>query len=484
MTLSTVAPAPCDGGIATACTPVATSHPSAALAATVLGSGMAFIDGSVVNVALPTIQRGLFAPDSMLPWIINVYLLPLGALILLGGAAGDRYGRRRLFLAGLALFTAATIVCAAAPALSVLLVGRALQGVGAALLLPNSLAILGAAFEGEARGQAIGTWAAAGAMAGALGPLVGGWLIDGVGWRAIFLINLPIAGVAGYLAVVYLEDSTDSNRVALDWLGAVTVTTALVAITWALTAAGDNQPHAWGTWMLGIGGFALLLLFVAVEATRGDRALMPLALFANRTFSGLTLLTFFLYASLGGLMVLLPFFMIRVGGYSAIQAGAALLPLPVVIGLGSRFMGRFAGRRGGRWPLTLGSVIVSLGFLLYLRVGAPMSYWLHILPPTLVIAVGMGICVAPLTTAVMSSVDIRHAGAASGFNSAVARVAGLIATALLGSVFVLQGSAQAFAAGFRDAALVASASALAAAASAFFLMRTPIPNREHIQRSR
>lgn len=471
--MSTVSPAPCDGGIATAFKPVATSHPSAALAATVLGSGMAFIDGSVVNVALPTIQRGLSAPDSMLPWIINVYLLPLGALILLGGGAGDRYGRRRLFLAGLALFTVATIVCAAAPSISVLLSGRALQGVGAALLLPNSLAILGAAFEGEARGQAIGTWAAAGAMAGALGPLVGGWLIDGVGWRAIFLLNLPLAAAAGYLAVVYLEDSTQSSKTSLDWLGAVIATIALVAITWALTAAVVTAAHARESWVLGIGGFALLVLFVLVEARRGDRAIMPLALFADRTFSGLTLLTFFLYASLGGLMVLLPFLMIRVGGYSAVQAGAAILPLPIMIGLGSRFMGRVAGRRGGRWPLAIGSVIVSLGFLLYLRTGAPLNYWRDILPPTLVIAIGMGICVAPLTTAVMSSVDIRHVGAASGFNSAVARVAGLIATALLGSVFVMQGAAQAFVAGFHDAALVASASALAAAASAFFLMRTP-----------
>jgi len=446
---------------------------------------MAFIDGSVVNVALPTIQRGLSAPDALLPWIINVYLLPLGALILLGGGAGDRYGRRRLFLAGLALFTIATIACAAAPTFSVLLVGRALQGIGAALLLPNSLAILGAAFEGEARGQAIGTWAAAGAMAGALGPLIGGWLIDGVGWRAIFLLNLPIAAVAAYLAAVYLEDSRQNGKTSLDWLGAVIATIALVAITWALTDAVVSDGHARQNWMLGIGGLALLVLFVIVEGRRGDRAIMPVALFANRAFSGLTLLTFFLYASLGGLMVLLPFLMIRVGGYTAVQAGAAILPLPIVIGLGSRFMGRVAGRYGGRWPLTIGSVIVSLGFFLYLDAGAPANYWRDILPPTLTIAIGMGICVAPLTTAVMSSVDIRHIGAASGFNSAVARIAGLIATALLGSVFVLQGSPEAFAAGFHDAALVASASALAAAASAFFLMRTPrSAKQEDVHRNR
>ena len=246
---------------------------------------------------------------------------------------------------------------------------------------------------------------------------------------------------------------------------------ALAAIITALTTAVVATAHARETWILAVAGVSLLLLFVLIEASRGDRAIMPLTLFANRVFSGLTLLTFFLYASFSGLMVLLPFVMIRLGGHSAVAVGAGLLPLPIVIGLGSRFMGRFAARHGARFPLTIGTLIVALGFFLYSRAAAPPDYWRDILPPTLAVALGMGICVAPLTTAVMASVDSRHVGAASGFNSAVARVAGAVATALLGFVFVLQDSAQALAAGFRGAALVGSAMAIAAAAAAFFLMR-------------
>ncbi|MDB6163897.1 MAG: transporter [Xanthomonadaceae bacterium] len=478
--MTTVSPGPCDRGIAGAAKSVATSHPVATLAATMLGSSVAFIDGSVVNVALPTIQQGLDAPDRMLPWVINAYLLPLGALILLGGGSGDGFGRRRLFLVGLAIFTIATIGCAAAPGLAWLLAGRALQGIGAALLLPNSLALLGGAFEGEARGQAIGTWAAAGAMAGALGPLIGGWLTDAVGWRSIFLLNLPIAAGAGYLAYAYVQESEVSSRSSLDWIGASVATVGLFALTWALTMISAANSNAGVQWLVGIAGVALLAVFVVIEARRREHAIMPLTLFSNRSFSGLTLLTLFLYASFGGLTVLLPFFMIRIGGYSATAAGAAMLPLPIMIGLGSRVMGRLAGRHGGRWPLTIGALVVALGFLLYLRVGTTVDYWRDILPPTLVVALGMGMSVAPLTTSVMSSVDDVHVGTASGFNSAVARVAGLIAVAMLGYVFARQGLPQAFVAGFRSAVLVGAGLAIGAAASAFFLIRAPntLPSAE------
>ncbi len=468
--MNTASPAPGDSGSAAAALPASTRYPAATLAATVLGSSVAFIDGSVVNVALAAIGRDLAEPSAVLSWVVNSYLLPVGALTLLGGGAGDRFGRRRLFLIGLALFTAASLLCAAAPGFSVLLAARALQGLGAALLLPNSLAILGASFSGEARGKAIGTWAAAGALAGALGPLIGGLIVDTAGWRAIFLINLPIATGAACLALAFVPEGAGADQAPLDWWGAVAATLGLLIITWALTAGGRADADLGLLWVAGAGGLGLLALFVWIEKSRGEHALMPLALFATRTFAGLTLLTFFLYASLGGLVVLLPFLLIRAAGYSATAAGAAMLPLPLVIGLGSRLMGRLAGRFGGRWPLTIGALMVAAGFALYLRVRDPIAFWTDILPPTLLIAAGMGICVAPLTTSVMSAVDNRHVGAASGFNSAIARVASLIATALLGYVLALQGSTAALLAGFHGAVLVGAVSAAVAAFSAFALM--------------
>ena len=449
-----------------------TPHPRATLAATILGSSLAFIDGSVVNVALPAIAADLHASPSTIAWTINAYLLPLGALILLGGALGDHFGRRRSFLFGLLAFSIASTVCALAPTLGWLLAARGLQGVGAALLMPNSLAILGTAFEGEARGRAIGTWAAVGALAGVLGPIIGGLLVDGVGWRAIFLINLPVAAAAGYLAFRYVSERTEQrNPVPLDSAGAVLVTAALGLLTWSLTAASEKDASRYGLAAAALLGAALLAAFVWLERRRGERALMPLILLAAPTFMGLTLLTFFLYGSLGGLLVLLPYLLIRMAHWSAVAAGASLLPIPVIIGTCSRFMGRVASRHGGRLPLALGSTAVGLGLALYLRVdGHGIGYWRDIFPATLLVALGMGACVAPLTTSVMASVDSTHAGIASGFNSAVARIAGLIATALLGFVFVHQDSNQGFVAACHTAALLGAVSCLIAAASALLLI--------------
>ena len=448
------------------------AHPRATLAATILGSSLAFVDGSVVNVALPVLGADLHASPSALPWVITAYLLPLGALILLGGGLGDHYGRRRLFLIGLAIFLLASILCAAAPSLAYLLAGRWLQGLGAALLMPNSLAILGSEFSGEARGRAIGTWAAVGALAGALGPVLGGWLVDSVGWRVIFLINVPLAVGAGYLACRYVRERTESqNPAPLDLCGAALATVALGLLTWSLTEASSTSGASSVPWMAAVAGTALLGTFLWLEERLADRALMPLGLFAAPTFVGLTLLTFFLYGSLGGLLVLLPFFLIQIEHWSAVAAGAALLPVPVLIAGGSRLMGRVAGRYGGRLPLTVGSGLVAVGLSLYARVGtATVSYWSDVLPPTLLVALGMGACVAPLTTSVMASVDTRHVGIASGFNSAVARIAGLIATALLGFVFARQDSTQNFVVGFRTAALIGAGSAAAAAACALLLL--------------
>jgi EmrB/QacA subfamily drug resistance transporter len=437
-----------------------------------LGSSLAFIDGSVVNVALPALAHDLKVSPANLSWTINAYLLPLGVLILLGGTLGDHFGRRRLFQIGLSVFSFSSLACALAPSLAWLLGARGLQGIGAALLLPNSLAILSGTFTGEARGRAIGTWAAAGALAGALGPIVGGWLVDAVGWRAIFLINLPLAAGSGYLAWKYVDERRESSLAApLDAAGAALATVALGLLTWALTlASGSNEDYS-STWAAAAAGILLLGAFVWYEGKLGKRAIMPLSMFAAPTFVGLTLLTFFLYGSLGGLLVLLPFLLIKIEHWLAISAGAALLPVPILIGLGSRLMGRVAARYGERLPLTIGSSLIGIGLVLYVRVGTSgINYWLHIFPPTFLVALGMGACVAPLTTAVMSSVDADHVGVASGFNSAVARIAGLIATALLGFVFARQNSPDAFIIGFRTAALIGAASAALAAGSALFFI--------------
>jgi EmrB/QacA subfamily drug resistance transporter len=446
-------------------------HPRATLAATVLGSSLAFIDGSVVNIALPALAHDLKVSPANLPWTINAYLLPLGALILLGGALGDHFGRRRLFLMGLSAFTFASVVCAAAPSLGWFLAARGLQGLGAALLMPNSLAILGGSFIGEARGRAIGTWAAAGALAAALGPIAGGWIVDSVGWRTIFLINPPIAAAAGYLAWKYVEERKESQRAApLDVIGAAIATVGLGLLTFALTRASESHAGHASTSAAGA-GIALLGAFLWYEARLGDRAMMPLAMFAVPTFVGLNLLTFFLYGSLGGLVVLLPFFLIRIESWLSIAAGAALLPVPVLIGMGSRLMGRVASRHGARLPLAIGSGLVGLGLALYARIGTQgIDYWRDIFPPTVLVALGMGACVAPLTTSVIASVDAHHVGLASGFNNAVARIAGLIATALLGFVFAGQESAETFMIGFRAAALIGAACAAIAAGAALFLV--------------
>ena len=438
-----------------------------------MGSSLAFIDGSVVNVALPALARQLHADPAKLAWAINAYLLPLGALILLGGGLGDHFGRRRLFLLGLTLFTTASIVCAAAPTFAWLLAGRGAQGIGAALLMPNSLAILGGAFSGEERGRAIGTWAAVGAIAGMVGPLVGGWLIDVVGWRSIFIINVPVALAAAYLARKYVAEQRERGEsVRLDALGAALATAALGVLTWALTEAADASHSASLMLTMTLGGLALLVMFLIQEKRLGDRALMPFALFSSPTFVGLTLLTFFLYGSLGGLIVLLPFLLIQMNHWTAVAAGAALLPLPLLVGIGSRSMGRVAARIGGRMPLTGGCLLVTAGLALFTRVGtAGVDYWVDIFPPTLLVGLGMGVCVAPLTTGVMSSGGTGRVGVASGFNNATARIAGLVATALLGFVFAKQSSPAAFNSVFRAAALVGAGSAAAAAACALTLVR-------------
>ncbi|TMJ18056.1 MAG: MFS transporter [Alphaproteobacteria bacterium] len=415
-------------------------HPRLVLATTILASSLSFIDGS--------------------------FLLPLSALLLLGGAAGDLYGRRRLLIFGTGLFALASLACALAPSLAIFLAGRAAQGLGAALLLPSSLAILGDAFSGERRGRAVGLWAAAGAMTAAAAPLLGGWFVDGVGWRAVFLINLPIAAAAILLAWRCVPESGNPERPPPDWQGAILATLGLGALTWGLTAwsaARALSPTSGGA---AAAGALLLILFLFVERRRGAEAMVPLSMFGSRAFVGLTLMTFLLYGAFGGMMVLLPYALISAHGYSALAAGAALLPLPILIAFGSPPMGRLAERIGPRLPLTIGPLIVAGGFLLAMRIGSDGHYWTTVFPTVAVLAAGMAVAVAPLTTAVLASVGPNHTGTASGLNSAVARTGGLIATALLGAA--LAGAA---AGGFGGASAVGAVVAAAAGLSAWLLLR-------------
>jgi EmrB/QacA subfamily drug resistance transporter len=459
----------CDRGVAQAAPAgldsSVTKHPRMVLATTVLASSLAFIDGSVVNVGLPSIARSFPSHTISLSWIVSGYLLPLSALLLMGGAAGDRYGHRRMLLIGVGLFLAASLMCSAAPDLGWLLAARVVQGVGAALLMPTSLAILGSRFEGQARGKAIGTWAAAGAAAGAMGPLIGGWLIDLVGWRAMFLLNVPVAVGALVLGARFVEDQPDAGKAPLDWVGAVLATSGLAGLTWGLTLASGQGGWA-GPAAIGIGAGGLLIAgFLWHERKRGADAMMPLELFASKVFVGLSLVTFMLYGGLGGLLVLLPYLLIDLKGYSATAAGAALLPMPLVIALTAPTMGRLAAKFGPRMPLTIGPAVVAGGFLLALRISADESYWAATLPAMLVISLGMAGAVAPLTTAVLASVDKQHSGLASGFNSAVARTGGLIATALASAILVTH--AQGLESAFHGAMMVGAATAAAASACAF-----------------
>lgn len=473
--------APCEEGIIRSADASASCRPAAprktqALAATILGSSMAFIDGSVVNVALPAIQRDLSAGTAGIQWIVNAYLLLLGALVLIGGSAGDRYGRRRVFLAGIVLFTIASVGCGLAPGVGTLVVARAAQGIAAALLVPSSLAILGASFDPDERGRAIGAWAGFGALMSALGPILGGWLVDTLSWRAIFFLNVPIAAAAVWLTLRAVPESRDPAAGPLDWTGAVIVAVGLGVLTWALTeAARRGFGDAWV--LAGLAGGAILLVAFVIIETRVRAPMMPPALFRSRDFSGANLLTLLLYFALSGALFVLPFELIRGHGYSATQAGAALLPLPIVMGLFSRQAGRLNDRIGPRWPLTVGPVIAGVGFAALALPAQGTPYWQGFLPAMLVLSVGMTLAVAPLTTTVMSAVDTHQAGVASGINNAVARVAGVVAVAVLGLVFFggadprLQAASGEGDTSFAIAAYIAAGCAIAGGLVAFATIR-------------
>ena len=439
------------------------------LAACVLASSLSFVEGSVLNVALPAIRSSFGAGAADVQWVVNAYLLPLSALLLLGGALGDLYGRRRLLLVGTALFAIASLACALAPTLAVLLAARAAQGIGAALLLPNSLALLNAAYEGEKRGRAVGIWAAAGAASAAVAPLIGGWLVDHVGWPAIFYINLPLAAGAILLASRFVAESKDGDAARTDYPGATLATLGLGGATYGLTrwsSSASLDPIAIAAILTGL---IMLAAFLWVEARRGDRAMMPLSMFADLCFAGLNLLTFLLYAAFGAAMLLIPYVLISAGGYSPVEAGLAMLPLPILLTLASPPMGQLAGRIGPRWFLIAGPLVVAGGMLLGQRIGADTGYWTSVFPAMAVMAAGMAIAVAPLTASVLGSVEERHVGTASGFNSAVARVGSLIATALLGVVLSRQG--EALIGGFHLALVGGAIGAVAASAAAVLMVK-------------
>ncbi|MBL3668998.1 MFS transporter [Streptomyces sp. M2CJ-2] len=447
------------------------------LLTTVLGSSMALLDSTVVNVALPRIGRDLDTSLAALQWTVNAYMATLAGLILLGGALGDRFGRRKVFVVGVLWFATASLLCGIAPNAGVLIAARALQGVGGALLTPGSLALIQASFHPDDRGRAVGLWSGFGGIGAAVGPFLGGWLVDGPGWRWVFLINVPLAVVCAPIAVRHVPESDGGQQATgrFDVLGAVLGALALALVTYALIEAGEGSLVVA---FAAVAGLAAAVAFVAVEKHR-EHPMMPLDIFASRQFTAVNVVTLCVYAAFGGFFFLAALQLQVAVGWSALAAGTALLPTTAMMLLLSARSGELGERIGPRIPLTVGPLLCATGMLLMTRVGPGASYLTDVLPALLVLGLGMVTLVAPLTATVLAAVDTARAGLASGINNAAARAAGLVAVAALPLLVGMGPEAyrepDAFNDAFRQAMVLCAGVLVVGSALAFATVRRPAP---------